>query len=183
MDPALVRRAQRGDVDAFTQLVAERIEPMSRTAMAIIGHEADARDAVQEALASIWRSLPSLRDPNRFDAWSMRILVHASRRLARKQGSRSVREYVIRADDESSDSVAPVRATPSFDARIGERDALERAFQRLDPDGRALLVLHHLEERSVADIASILSLPAGTVKSRLHKARAELERYLSLEER
>ena len=52
MDPALIRRAQTGDVDAFTALVAGRVEPMQRTAMAILGHEADAYDAVSQALAS-----------------------------------------------------------------------------------------------------------------------------------
>jgi DNA-directed RNA polymerase specialized sigma24 family protein len=88
LDPALVRRAQRGDVEAFTELIAERIEPMARTAMAIVGQEADARDAVQEALASIWRSLPRLRDPYRYEAWSTRILVNASRRVAGRRGAR-----------------------------------------------------------------------------------------------
>ena len=88
MDPALIRRAQTGDVDAFTALVAGRFEPMQRTAMAILGHEADARDAVADALASIWRGLPRLRDPLAFEAWSTRILVHACRR----QVERNARE-------------------------------------------------------------------------------------------
>jgi RNA polymerase sigma-70 factor, ECF subfamily len=182
MDPALVRRAQRGDVDAFTQLIAERIEPMSRTAMAIVGHEADARDAMQEALASIWRSLPSLRDPHRFDAWSTRIVVHAARRQARRRGGVSVREFSIQ-DDDSAMNPLTARGSPPIDASIGDRDALERAFDRLDADSRALLVLHHLEERSIADIGSILGVRAGTVKSRLHKARSDLARFLALEER
>ena len=67
MDPALIRRAQSGDVEAFTALVAGRFEPMQRTAMAILGQEADARDAVAESLAAIWRELPRLRDPLAFD--------------------------------------------------------------------------------------------------------------------
>jgi RNA polymerase sigma factor (sigma-70 family) len=178
LDPALVRRAQRGDVEAFTELIAERIEPMSRTAMAIIGHQADARDAVQEALASIWRSLPTLRDPARFDAWSTRVLVHASRRIAGRRRRASVRELSI--EPASDGDPGPTLRAP--DDAVAERLALERAFDRLDPEARTILVLHHLDARPVAEIASILGIPTGTVKSRLHSARQALERALAREE-
>jgi RNA polymerase sigma factor (sigma-70 family) len=182
LDPALIRRAQRGDVEAFTELIAERIEPMARTAMAIIGQEADARDAVQEALASIWRSLPRLRDPARYDAWSTRILVNASRRIAGRRGARGIRELAIDPDDEAA-GISDRRGSDSPEDQTSTRDALERAFDRLDVDARSLLVLHHLDERTVSAIASILGVPEGTVKSRLHKARSDLARYLALEER
>ena len=177
MDPALVRRAQRGDVEAFTELIAERIEPMSRTATAIIGNPADARDAVQEALASIWRSLPSLRDPDRFEAWSMRIVVHASRRVASRRRRVSVREL---STEPSTGDLKPTGEAP-IEAVVG-RLALERAFDRLDPDARTILVLHHLDERPLAEIAAVLGVPVGTVKSRLHAARVALERALAREE-
>ncbi len=72
----LVHRAIDGDVDAFDALVAGRIEQMVRLAMAILGNEADARDATQDALAAIWRELPSLRQPERFAAWADRILIN-----------------------------------------------------------------------------------------------------------
>jgi RNA polymerase sigma-70 factor (ECF subfamily) len=178
LDPALIRRAQRGDVEAFTELIAERIEPMSRTAMAIIGNQADARDAVQEALASIWRSLPSLRDPSRFEAWSTRILVHASRRIAGRRRRASVRELAI--EPTADVEIGPRAVAP--DEAVADRVALERAFDRLDADARTILVLHHLDARSIAEIASILGIPAGTVKSRLHKARGDLERALARED-
>jgi RNA polymerase sigma-70 factor (ECF subfamily) len=178
LDPALIRRAQRGDVEAFTELIAGRIEPMARTAMAIIGHEADARDAVQEALAATWRSLPSLRDPSRFEAWSTRILVHASRRIASRRRRQSVRELTM-GPDRVDNTVDPSTIADSANAR----DALELAFDRLDPDARSLLVLHHLDGRPIEDIAQILQIPTGTVKSRLHKARHDLEAALRLENR
>jgi RNA polymerase sigma factor (sigma-70 family) len=178
LDPALFRRAQRGDVEAFTELIAERIEPMARTAMAIVGQEADARDAVQEALASVWRSLPSLRDPDRFEAWSTRILVHASRRIASRRRRASVRELSIEPTAHGHTAPGSIAAEDAVAARL----ALEGAFERLDPDARTILVLHHLDARSVAEIASILDIPTGTVKSRLHAARAALERALAREE-
>src|SRR5206468_4059516 len=93
-DPTLPVRL----VDA---LVAGRFEPMQRTAMAILGHEADARDAVADSLAAIWRELPRLRDPLAFEAWSTRILVHACRRRLRGRGRARVREVPIDAVEAS----------------------------------------------------------------------------------
>jgi RNA polymerase sigma-70 factor (ECF subfamily) len=178
LDPALIRLAQAGDIDAFTALIVARLPPMSRTAMAILGHEADARDAVQASLAAIWRGLPSLREPDRFEAWSTRILVHACRRIARERRRAGIREVTIDAE------VAPT-GLPSIkgpgDATV-RRIALERAFDRLDADERAILVLHHLDGRSVAEIAAVLAVPVGTAKSRLHTARRNLERAIERED-
>jgi RNA polymerase sigma-70 factor (ECF subfamily) len=179
LDPALIRRAQIGDVDAFTALVAGRIEPMQRTAMAILGHEADARDAVADALGSVWRELPRLRDPLAFEAWTTRILVHACRRRLRGRGRERVREVAIEAADVQRRAFVGPSADPADD--VGERLALERAFERLDADARTILVLHHLDDRGLAEVAAILGIPIGTAKSRLHAARRALERSLDRE--
>jgi RNA polymerase sigma-70 factor, ECF subfamily len=173
LDPALIRRAQDGDVDAFTALVAGRIDQMTRTATAILGHDADARDAVADALASVWRNLPQLRDPMAFEAWSTRILVHACRRSLRRRGRDRVREVAIDGR-EASAMAGPADA-------VASRIALERAFDRLDVAARAILVLHHLEGRPLAEIAAALGVPVGTAKSRLHAARRALERALERE--
>ena len=177
MDPALIRRAQTGDVDAFTALVAGRVEPMQRTAMAILGHEADAQDAVSQTLATVWRELPRLRDVAAFEAWSTRILVHACRRLSRGRGRARVRELSIDAAEAGQGSA---QAGGSAD-EVVERMALERAFERLDPDARAILVLHHLEGRGLSEIAAIFGIREGTVKSRLFAARRALERAMERE--
>jgi RNA polymerase sigma-70 factor (ECF subfamily) len=176
LDPALIRRAQTGDVDAFTALVAGRVEAMQRTAMAILGHEADARDAVADSLAAIWRELPRLRDLAAFDAWSTRILVHACRRRLRGRGRARVREVPVEAAAASGSMWA---AGPAED--VGDRIALERAFERLDADARTILVLHHLEGRGLAEIATIFGIPIGTAKSRLFAARNALGRALERE--
>lgn len=176
MDPALIRRAQNGDVEAFTALVAGRFEPMQRTAMAILGHEADARDAVADALAAVWRELPRLRDPEAFDAWSTRILVHACRRRLRGRGRTRVREVAM----EAAEGARPL-SSPSPGDSIVERLALDRAFERLDANARAILVLHHLDGRRLDEVAAILGIPVGTAKSRLFAARGALERALERE--
>ena len=181
MDPALIRRAQTGDVDAFTALVAGRFEPMQRTAMAILGHEADARDAVADALAAIWRELPRLRDPLAFDAWSTRILVHACRRRLRGRGRMRVREVAIGAVGASGTGTGGAGSSAGPAEGVADRMALERAFDRLDADARTILVLHHLDGRGLTEVASILAIPVGTAKSRLFAARRALERALERE--
>jgi RNA polymerase sigma factor (sigma-70 family) len=181
LDPALIRRAQTGDVDAFTALVAGRFEPMQRTAMAILGHEADARDAVADALAAIWRELPRLRDPLAFESWSTRILVHACRRRLRGRGRMRVREVAIEAIDTSGTESAGPGSSVGPAEGVADRMALERAFDRLDADARTILVLHHLDGRGLLEVASILGIPVGTAKSRLFAARRALERALDRE--
>ena len=181
MDPALIRRAQTGDIDAFTALIAGRVEAMQRTAMAILGHEADARDAVADALAAIWRELPRLRDPLAFEAWSTRILVHACRRRLRGRGRMRVREVAIEAVDASGSGTGGAGASAGPAEGVADRMALERAFDRLDADARTILVLHHLDGRGLSEVASILGIPVGTAKSRLFAARRALERALERE--
>lgn len=155
---------------------------MAKLAMAIVGHEADARDATQEALAAIWRGLPGLRDPERFDAWSTRITVHAARRVLRGRGRARVREIAIDPAIEAGDAFDQLR-TPEPTEAAERRIALDRAFERLSPDERALLALRHLEERSIEEIAAVFEIPGGTAKSRLFAARRALERALARETR
>ena len=92
VEPEQVARARNGDVTAFEALVEARVGSMTRTAMAILGREDEARDAVQDALVTAWRELASLRDPGAFDAWLTRILVNRCRRGLRRIGLARVRE-------------------------------------------------------------------------------------------
>ena len=174
-EPTLVERARAGDVRAFEVLVSERLDPLFRTAWAILGSEADARDATQEAFVSAWRQLPRLRDVEAFDAWLHRILVNACRASFRRRGR--VREVAI----------APIHDRASLadrdPATTDESEIIARAFDRLKPDQRTILVLHHLRHEPVASIAAALAIPEGTVKSRLHSARTALEAALAAERR
>ena len=97
MEPDVVARARSGDAAAFESLVEARVGPMLRTAMAILGSDADARDAVQDALVTAWRELAALRDPAAFDAWLTRILVNRCRRGLRGVVVRRLREVPVDA--------------------------------------------------------------------------------------
>lgn len=165
MDHRLVELAGSGDRDAFAELVESRLAAIFRTASAILGNEADARDVVQEAFVSAWVNLPRLRDANHFDAWLNRIVVNRCRDVLRRR--RRSREIAL---DPSAHLAAP-----QVDDDLQDLNA---AFERLPVGQRRLLVLHHLHRQPVAEIAQSLGVPIGTAKWRLHAARRALERAL-----
>ena len=168
MDRTLVERARDGDRDAFAVLAAEVIDRLFATARAILRDADRAQDATQEALVRCWRDLPSLKDPDRFDAWLRRLLMHAVTDEIRRGRRFDAKVRLIREDQ----MIEP-------GAELEERDQLDRAFRRLSADHRAILVLHHLQGLSLPEVAETLGIPLGTAKSRLHYAidavRAALE--------
>lgn len=171
-DRSLVERARAGDADAFERLIDARLDRAYRTAFAILRTDWDARDACQDAFVSAWRELPRLRDIDRFDAWLDRIVVNQCRTVLRGRRSR-VREISIDASGASADlpGPSPIEA-------LADEDLVRRAFERLPADQRSVLALHHGEGRPVAEIASLLGVPAGTVMWRLYRARRSLEKEL-----
>ena len=164
MSGALIERARAGDADAFDELARQRIDGVYRTALGILGNPADARDATQDALVSAWRSLRSIQDPERFDAWLHRVTVNAARMVARKR--RGIREIQLPPD---ADSPSPPAASTVISTDF------DRSFDRLSVEQRDLLLEHHLDGKSIGEIARDLGIPEGTVKSRLHTARQALE--------
>jgi RNA polymerase sigma-70 factor, ECF subfamily len=182
-DDALVRRARNGDAAAFDRLVDNRIDRCYRLAWSILSNDADAADATQDALVSAWRQLPRLRDPASFDGWLNRIVANAAL-MARRHRVR-LREVSVTPAFPGDDP--PEREMPQrTGARTGQdqfvdNDAIGRAFDRLRPQDRVILVLHHVEERPVAEIARSLGIPVGTAKWRLHAARRALEKAMEAE--
>jgi len=176
----LVRRAREGDRIAFERLVDRWIEPAFRTALAILGREADAHDATQDALLDAWRNIRQLRDPERFDAWLGRIHLNACRTAGRRRGRATVHEISVSFIPEPDE---PAGRRPGVAEESADLDELERAFERLALPLRTVLVLHHWQRRSVEEIAAVLGIPQGTVKWRLHEARAALARALEEERR
>ena len=183
MKAADARAPLEGDVrdrDAFDALVRSRVDAVYRTSLAILGNTADAADAVQETFVSAWCHRHELREFDKFDAWLGRINLNACRGQLRRRGRKAVRE--IRLLDPGDGHEPPVTGR-AFDDRAAEADVFDRAFARLSVGDRAVLVMHHLQERPVAEIAAALGAPTGTIKSRLHRARAALESALAKESR
>jgi RNA polymerase sigma-70 factor (ECF subfamily) len=180
-ESALVERARHGDHDAFTALVDGRLAPTFRTALAILGNEADARDATQEIFLRAWRNLPELREPDRFRAWFGRIVVNTCRSAIRGRRRRIVREISVEALAFEGDQLASGAITQ--EDRTADLDLLVRALDRLPVAERTLLALHHFEHLSLAEIGERTGIPPKTVKSRLFSARRSLERALAVERR
>ncbi len=182
-DDALVRRARTGDAAAFETLVDTRIDRCYRLAWSILANDSDAADATQDALVAAWRQLPRLRDTAAFDGWLNRIVANAA--LMTRRHRVRLREVSVRPVDPGAGASLPeppqdLHARTQMDEMI-DNDAIGRAFDRLRPKDRMILVLHHVDERPVAEIARSLGIPIGTAKWRLHAARTALERAMEAE--
>ena len=165
----LVERARRGDHAAFDALATAAYSRLYAVAARILRDPYAAEDAVQEALVRAWRDLRGLRDPQRFDAWLHRLLVHACADQGRQAKRR--RAEVTPIDLE--------RAAPFDDpSGIADRDELERAFLELSVEHRSVLVLVHYLGMPAVEVASLLGVPTGTVHSRLHYATRQMRTIL-----
>ena len=157
----LVVRAQQGDREAFAGLVNLTSDRMYAIAVRVLRDSDLAEDALQSALLTAWRQLPNLRDPDRYQAWVRKVLVHACYAEARRRRAWSAHVRVLPVD-------GPVG--PDEIVSVDDRDTLDRAFRRLSVEQRAVFVLHHHQGLSLVEIAETLGIPAGTARSRLHHA-------------
>jgi RNA polymerase sigma-70 factor (ECF subfamily) len=157
----LVEQAQGGDREAFAALVGLTSDRMFALAARILRDSVLAEDALQGAFITVWRQLPNLRDPDRFEAWVRRLVVHACYAEARRRRTWAANVRVLPVDGP---------AAPDQLLSIHDRDTLERAFRRLSIEQRAVFVLHHHVGLPLAEIAETLGIPAGTARSRLHYA-------------
>lgn len=175
MHQDLVRRAQNGDKDAFTTLVAHAIDGLYATARLILRSDDRAQDAVQDALIRAWLGIRGLREPDRFEAWLRRLVVHACYDASRRE----IRHRVVEVPAlEGTDA-----ATADSQVDVALHDQLERGFRRLRPDQRAVLVVHHYLDLPDAEAAAVLGVPVGTMKSRLNRATSALRASLEADER
>jgi RNA polymerase sigma-70 factor, ECF subfamily len=167
----IVVRAAGGDEDAFASLATNHVDRCFALAYRILRDPDRAQDATQQALLHAWRDLPSLRDPERFEAWLHRLVVHAC-----YIESRGTRRWTAKFRVVEIKSVAPDPANS-----IVDREALEEAFGRLTPEHRAVVVLHHHLGYPLVEIAATLGIPVGTARSRLHYAVRQLRAVLDID--
>lgn len=176
--------ARAGDVAAFEEVVAARLAGAFRLACAILGTETEAGEATRNAFVAAWHELPRLRDLGEFDAWLHRILLNECRMQGRRRVSGAVAPSPARpvSPEHATGEASGLSAWTTDDAwdldRVTAIDRMERAFDELDAEDRTILVLHHLEDTSLADVAASLHMPTGTVRWRHHEARDALRRAL-----
>jgi RNA polymerase sigma-70 factor (ECF subfamily) len=174
MDIDVVVRAQGGDQAAFAQLATEGGRRMNALAVGILRDRTLAEDAVQQALLSIWKDLPQLRDPARYESWSYKLLVRACYAESRKRKRRRAEVYGLETRE-------PVAGDDI--GSVADRDQLDRGFQRLSLEHRAVVVMHHYLDMPLEAVATALGIPPGTARSRFHRAMASLRAALEADDR
>ena len=161
----LVERAQRGDQDAFAVLVRASVDRLETAARLIVRDPELARDVVQESYLRAWRDLRGLRDPDKFDGWLHRLTVNSCLETLRRRRRRPI-------EIEITSLHAP--SEPDATNLVADRDVIDQVLRRLDGPGRAIVVLHYYLGMPLTDVAAVLAIPVGTVKSRLHRALGEM---------
>ena len=174
VDRELVEAAQRGDQSAFVDLVRSRGDRLFALAYRILRDVDRAEDAVQDALVIAWRDLPDLRDPGRFDAWVHRLLAHVCIAHAGRERRRIANLRLLPVDGPAS---------PDELLSVADRDELDRAFRRLTPQERTMLALRYYLGYEPTEIAEMLGVPAGTVRSRLHHAHRAMRAAMDADAR
>lgn len=171
-DELVVVRCKLGEQDAFHALVERWHGPVWTFVRRMIGDGARSDDLTQEVWVRVVRGLPRLEQPDRFPAWVFTL----ARRVVLDELRRAYRQPDTEEHAEADD--VHIGAQDQEFGRLLDRLEMDRALALLTPGDRAAVVLFHLHDLPLADVAEILALPAGTVKSRLHRARRQLHEHL-----
>jgi RNA polymerase sigma-70 factor (ECF subfamily) len=171
-DAQLVHAARRGDRAAFGRLVTRHAARAVRVAEMVLGNRTDAEDAAQDAFVRALERLDSLRRPEAFGAWLLRLVTTVSLNARRARGRRREEEI-----DEDAVLDAPGPAAAASDAEL--RAALGAALATLPEDRRLAVLLCLVDGMNATEAGAIMGIPAGTVRSHLHHARNRLRRELA----
>ncbi len=169
---ALIERSRNGDPEAFDRLVAAHQDRIYHAAYRITGNAEDAYDAAQETFIKAFRALPRYRHEAAFATWLHRIAVNTALDVVRRRPQ---------TPPASLDDVALPAAAHDPDVEVERREVQRRvhqALQRLSPDHRVVVVLRDLQGMAYEEIAAVLRIPVGTVRSRLSRARDDLRGLL-----
>ena len=160
--------AQKGDKEAYSRLIETVKLKLYKTAMAILKNDDDTCDAIQETLISAYLNLNKLQSNEFFTTWIVRILINKCYDIIRKN------KKIINVADKISKEV------DTFYEMYSEQSELELILKWMEEDLRTITVLYYYDDLSVKDIAIILDIPEGTVKSRLSRAREKISRMYKL---
>jgi RNA polymerase sigma-70 factor, ECF subfamily len=185
-DQDLLDGIRRGDGAAFESLVRRHEARVNRLAWRILGDAEDALDAAQETFLKVWKALPRFEGGSRFSTWLTRIAINQCRNeLRRRRTVKHTHPLSLDAPLDGSGATAAetvAGATPQPWEVAREREvakALRVSLEDIDGEAKEVLVLRDGEDLSYEDIAEVLEIPVGTVRSRLHRARSELRRRMA----
>ena len=170
-DQALVAAAQAGDRRALDTLLRRHYDRVHAVCRRIAGTSRDADDAAQEAMISIVRGLPRFDGRAQFSTWAYRVATNAALDELRRRKRRPALHVV------SDEGTAPEPVDPLADRQvtaIGDRMAIDAALDELPEEFRAAVVLRDVADLDYAEIADVLGVPVGTVKSRIARGRSQL---------
>ncbi len=172
----LVAKAKKGDGEAFGELVRFYEKFVYNTAYGFLFSADDAFDVAQDAFIKAWRSIEGFKGDSAFSTWLYRITVNTAKDAI---AARARRRELSSTDDEGTVIDAPSPDTPETEyIKKERREELYRAIDSLDPDAREIIVLRELDGLSYEEIAELLKIEMGTVKSRLSRARNKLSEKL-----
>jgi RNA polymerase sigma-70 factor (ECF subfamily) len=185
-DQEALEACRRGERAAFDVLVERHHRRVFRLCVRLLSDEEGALDAAQETFVKAWRALARFEGGALFTTWLTRIAINTCRNELRRRGTkkharpRSLEEPVPGTDVVRGDTLAAPTRPPWEEARGRElRAAFEEVLAALDPEDREVLLLKEVEGLSYEDMAEVLGIPTGTVRSRLHRARAEVRRRIA----
>ncbi|HET7236007.1 MAG TPA: sigma-70 family RNA polymerase sigma factor [Actinomycetota bacterium] len=175
-DEDLVRRYLSGDRTAFAALVERHERRVYNIALRMTGREEDARDVAQDAFLTVLRKLSSFRGEAAFTTWLHRVTVNACYDLLRKRQ----RAPLLERGGEDDRPVAEPPPVPDHSDMTALSIDVQRALLAVPDDFRVVMILHDVRDLPQEEVAAVLGIPVGTVKSRLHRGRIALARALGV---
>ncbi|MEO8032513.1 MAG: RNA polymerase sigma factor [Gemmatimonadota bacterium] len=169
-DLDLVRRAQRGDLAAYSALIGRHRTGLERYALHLLGQREDAEEALQDTLIRAYRSIGRCREPERFRAWLVKILVNRCRTALARRGQLHRRMVEVESID---------AAAVQYPARVdGREDEIRRGLAALAPDSREAFLLKHVEGFSYEEMVELTGATLSALKMRVSRACEQLRRLL-----
>lgn len=178
-DEFTLRRAQKGDAQAFEQLVTPHEQMLWRVCYHYTHHQEDAADCMQEAMLKAWRAIGSYRGECALSSWLYRIASTVCLDFLRRQKRLPPTES---ADELAEDGFAPVDNSPTPDEAVLKAESaqdIRAAIDSLPGDMRTVIILYALQGLGYEEIAEVMKTSVGTVKSRLNRARQKIARFLA----